>query len=159
MLKCRFTPNYISWMIVIRCHIFRPERRSWWLQERCQSLLECSLQRWTCGKDEVTYGLWKSRAGFSFFLILRFSEINQFSSSLTGCLMFCFFHVLCILEASSFTRSCSSTSASLSVSDSLWETALDSATMAVWVTKAVLNLDRAHTVCLYNIMKTTVNTQ
>lgn len=31
--------------------IYRPERRSWWLQERCQSLSVCSPRRWTCGKD------------------------------------------------------------------------------------------------------------
>lgn len=30
-----------------------PERQSWWLLERCQSLLACSPQRWTCDRGEI----------------------------------------------------------------------------------------------------------
>lgn len=58
---------------------YRPEKQSWWLQERCRSLSECSPQRWIWhkqGKQEDERR--QSWHCFSLFCGPR----NMFSSSL-----------------------------------------------------------------------------
>lgn len=54
----------------------RPERRSWWRQERCQSLSACSPQRWTW-KKHVTRTVLQNKAQSRIYFY--FLERNQSS--------------------------------------------------------------------------------
>lgn len=48
---------------------YRPETRSWWLQERCQNLLACSLQRWTCDGNRVNEKMREQSWALFYFIL------------------------------------------------------------------------------------------